>query len=107
MEGVLNDRDVILVNHADTSPGAGLYVLRIEGDLLVKRVQKLPGGKLEIMSANEAYRPFEIDPAIQAVILQSLARGLVWPPTLIHSISANNLLNVPFLAFLGRIFRKI
>ncbi|WP_258869295.1 XRE family transcriptional regulator [Aquitalea aquatica] len=63
MEGVLNDRDVILVNHADTSPTTGLYVLRIEGDLLVKRVQKLPGGKLEIMSANEAYRPFEIDPA--------------------------------------------
>ncbi|WP_255524308.1 helix-turn-helix transcriptional regulator [Aquitalea sp. ASV15] len=63
MEGVLNDRDVILVNHADTSPTTGLYVLRIEGDLLVKRVQKLPGGKLEIMSANEAYRPFEIDPS--------------------------------------------
>ena len=61
MEGVLNDRDVILVNHADTSPTTGLYVLRIEGDLLVKRVQKLIGGRLKILSANESYEPFEVD----------------------------------------------
>lgn len=61
MEGVLNDRDVILVHHADTQPGSGLYVLRVDGDLIVKRVQRLPGGRLEVMSANEAYKPFEVD----------------------------------------------
>ena len=61
MHGVLNDHDVILVNHADTSPTSGLYVLRVDGDLIVKRVQKLPGGRLEVRSANEAYGPFEID----------------------------------------------
>jgi phage repressor protein C with HTH and peptisase S24 domain len=61
MEGVLNDRDVILVNHADTSPTSGLYVLRIDGDLLVKRVQKLIGGRIEVKSANEAYSPFVVD----------------------------------------------
>ena len=63
MEGVLNDKDVILVNHADTSPVSGLYVLRIDGDLLVKRVQKLVGGRLAVLSANEAYRSQEIDPS--------------------------------------------
>lgn len=61
MEGVLNDKDVILVNHADTSPTSGLYVLRVEGDLIVKRVQKLIGGRLKILSANESYEPFEVD----------------------------------------------
>jgi len=61
MEGVLNDRDVILVNHADTKPTSGLYVLRIDGDLVVKRVQRLPGGKMKVLSANEAYEPFEVD----------------------------------------------
>ncbi|RMC99600.1 helix-turn-helix transcriptional regulator [Aquitalea palustris] len=61
MEGVLNDRDVILVNHADRQPTSGLYVLRLDEDLIVKRVQKLPGGKLRILSANEAYDPFEVD----------------------------------------------
>ncbi|BBF86309.1 probable transcription regulator [Aquitalea magnusonii] len=61
MEGVLNDRDVILVNHADTHLTSGLYVLRVDNDLIVKRVQKLPGAKLRVLSANEAYDPFEID----------------------------------------------
>lgn len=61
MEGVLNNKDVILVNHADTAPTSGLYVLRMDGDLIVKRVQKLPGSKLKILSANEVYEPFVID----------------------------------------------
>lgn len=60
MEGVLNDGDAILVNHAKTSPGNGLYVVCIGDNLIVKRVQTLPGGKLLISSANEAYAPFEI-----------------------------------------------
>lgn len=61
MEGVLNDRDVILVNSADNEPGTGLYVLRLDGDLIVKRVQRIPGGRLKVLSANEAYEPFEVD----------------------------------------------
>lgn len=63
MEGVLNDRDVILVNQADNRPGAGLYVLRMDSELFVKRLQRLPEGQLEVSSANEAYRPFTIDAA--------------------------------------------
>ncbi|MCG9033317.1 S24 family peptidase [Laribacter hongkongensis] len=61
MEGVLNDRDVILINHADNAPKDGLYVLRIDGDLVVKRLQRKLGGKIGIISANEAYAPYDID----------------------------------------------
>lgn len=61
MEGVLNDKDVILINRSDTYAASGLFVLRIDGDLVVKRVQRLPGGMLEISSANEAYKPFSVD----------------------------------------------
>ncbi|MFV2030629.1 S24 family peptidase [Neisseria sp. S1] len=60
MEGVLNDGDNILVNHAATTPRDGLYVLRINNDLMVKRVQSVPG-KLLVTSSNPAYAPFEID----------------------------------------------
>ena len=60
MEGVLSDGDNILVNHAATTPRDGLFVLRINNDLMVKRVQSLPG-KLLITSVNPAYAPFEID----------------------------------------------
>lgn len=61
MEGVLNQRDVILINHADNQPGSGLYVLRMDGDLIVKMVQRLPGGVLKVTSANSLYEPFDID----------------------------------------------
>lgn len=61
MEGVLNDKDVILINHQDTQAGDGLYVLRLGNDLYVKRVQRLPHGKLLVSSANPSYAPFEVD----------------------------------------------
>jgi phage repressor protein C with HTH and peptisase S24 domain len=61
MEGTLNDRDVILVDIRDNLPGDGIYVLRIDSDnLVVKRVQRLPGSVLHITSANPAYQPFDV-----------------------------------------------
>lgn len=61
MEGVLNDGDTILVNHQHTTPRDGLYVLRINENLLVKRLQVMPGGIVNVISANEAYPTFEIN----------------------------------------------
>lgn len=61
MEGVLNDGDSILINHSETTPRDGLYVLRINENLLVKRLQLMPGGIVNVISANEAYPTFEID----------------------------------------------
>lgn len=60
MEGVLNDGDTILVNHSYTTPRDGLYVLRINENLLVKRLQLMPGNIVRVISANEAYPTFEI-----------------------------------------------
>lgn len=61
MEGVLNDGDTILVNHSYTAPRDGLYVLRINENLLVKRLQLMPGNIVRVISANEAYPAFEIN----------------------------------------------
>lgn len=61
MEGVLNDGDYILVNHEHTTPRDGLYVLRINENLLVKRLQSIPGGIINVISANDAYPAFEIN----------------------------------------------
>lgn len=61
MEGVLNDKDIILVNHGDREPREGIYVLRLDGQLIVKRVQRLPGAQLRVTSTNPAYEPFTID----------------------------------------------
>ncbi|GAA5102628.1 XRE family transcriptional regulator [Wohlfahrtiimonas larvae] len=61
MTGVIDDRDVMLVDTANKTLSDGIYVLRIDGDLLVKRAQKLPNSIIEISSANPVYRPFQID----------------------------------------------
>ena len=61
MEGVLNDGDTILINHGQTTPRDGLYVLRLNENLLVKRLQLIPGDIVNVISANEAYPTFEID----------------------------------------------
>ena len=61
MEGVFNDGDNILVNHANNTPQDGLYVLRIEDNLTVKRLQIMPGNIVRIISANSAYPAYEVN----------------------------------------------
>ena len=73
MEGVLNDGDTILINHGQTTPRDGLYVLRLNENLLVKRLQLIPGGIVNVISANEAYPTFEIDLKTRPTTLPSSA----------------------------------
>lgn len=39
----------------------GIYVIRLKGTLLVKRLQRLPGNILKIISDNHSYEPYSID----------------------------------------------
>ncbi|NWK80329.1 LexA family transcriptional regulator [Aquitalea sp. LB_tupeE] len=77
MEGTLSSRDVVLVNKADTQPANGLFVLRLDGVLDVKRLQRLPGSKLKVSGSNEAYDPFELD-LTQATPGFEIVGKLVW-----------------------------
>lgn len=62
MEPTLRPGDVILVDRrsAQAVPRDGIYVLRMDGSLLVKRLQRLPGRKVKVTSDNPAYEPFEL-----------------------------------------------
>ncbi|MCO6505056.1 MAG: helix-turn-helix transcriptional regulator [Snodgrassella sp.] len=60
MEGVLNDGDIILVQQINTIRRDGLYVLRVNDNLLVKRLQLMPSNVVNVISANEAYPTFQI-----------------------------------------------
>lgn len=77
MEGEISDGDVILINTADKYLNNGIYVIRIDGDLIVKRIQKLPGNKIEVSSTNNVYRPFEIDLNNQPTDFGAIGR-VVW-----------------------------
>lgn len=58
----LRPGDVILVDHSDnTAKRDGVYVLRMDGALLVKRLQRLPGAIIKVSSDNTLYVPFEIN----------------------------------------------
>ncbi|WP_168191844.1 helix-turn-helix transcriptional regulator [Chromobacterium phragmitis] len=61
MSGVLEDRDTILVNTAERIPGEGLFVIRIGDDIFVKQLQRLPGGAVQVKSANPLYETFTVD----------------------------------------------
>jgi len=64
MEPVLASGDIILIDHTDTTARReSIYVIRMDGALLVKQLQRLPGGVLRVISRNEAYEPFTLKTA--------------------------------------------
>lgn len=64
MERTLFDDDSVIVNTAETEVrDNGVYALLIDGDLMVKRLFKRPGGGLLVVSDNkDRYPAFEIKP---------------------------------------------
>lgn len=62
MTPTLNPGDIMLVvkDHG-LMPQDGVYVISLDGTLLVKRLQKLLGGRIAIQSDNHNYRPQEVD----------------------------------------------
>lgn len=64
MEPTIKAGEYLLCSKAEhhIKPGDGIFVIRLEGDILVKRLQRLPGNNLQVSSDNsEHYKPFNID----------------------------------------------
>jgi phage repressor protein C with HTH and peptisase S24 domain len=57
----INDGDLLLVDHSKNMPQDGVYVLRVDDTLIVKRIQCLPNNRLKVMSDNPIYQPYEVD----------------------------------------------
>ncbi len=56
MEGDLSDGDAVMIDHAKTDvKGEGIYVIRLDGHLYAKRLQRTFDG-IEIISTNKAYK---------------------------------------------------
>ncbi|WP_157664058.1 S24 family peptidase [Burkholderia ubonensis] len=60
MYPVLHEGDNILINHAQTTPQDGIYVLRLDGQILVKRLQWIGSATVRVISANPEYPPYEV-----------------------------------------------
>lgn len=62
MEPEIHSGDVVLVDRKDKDISVeGPHLVRVDGSLLVKLVQRRPGGVLRVASKNELYPPFDIN----------------------------------------------
>jgi phage repressor protein C with HTH and peptisase S24 domain len=62
MAPCLSPGDLILVNHQESKViRDGIYVVRLDGTLLIKRLQRLPGNQVKVSSQNKVYEPFTVD----------------------------------------------
>jgi len=78
MEPTLKQGDVALLNRAKAHvPDDGLYVLLMDGTMLVKRLRKRPGRKVQVISDNEAYGSFDLDLADPPEDMSIIGR-VVW-----------------------------
>ena len=60
MYPTLKDGSMIMVNRNFNNLSDGVYVMRHDNTLLVKRLQMLPGGIIKVKSDNTQYNPWEI-----------------------------------------------
>jgi phage repressor protein C with HTH and peptisase S24 domain len=61
MEPTLHTGDIVLLDTKATQVSEGIYVLRIDSALFVKRLHRLPAGMLRVISDNPTYEPFMIN----------------------------------------------
>ncbi len=62
MEPLLYDRDLILIDKgAANNWGDGVYCVRMDGRLMMKRLQRMPGGVKIISENSTKYQPISLD----------------------------------------------
>ncbi|WP_087024460.1 S24 family peptidase [Thaumasiovibrio subtropicus] len=59
MSPTLKNQSIVMVNRVDGFSTDGVYVFRYDGQLMVKRLQFLPGG-IKVVSDNTAYEAWEL-----------------------------------------------
>lgn len=60
MQPTLKNGSMIMVNRDVDNLSDGVYVMRHDNNLLLKRLQMLPGGIIRVKSDNSMYDPWEI-----------------------------------------------
>lgn len=76
MSPTLEDGDLIFVERLEGEDNSreGIYIFQMDGDLLVKRLQRLPGSQVKVISDNPRFPPFTVDLADPANGLTIIGR---------------------------------
>jgi len=78
MQPTLKNGSMIMVNRDVDNLSDGIYVMRYDENLLVKRLQMLPGGIIRVKSDNSMYDPWEITKSQLDGIELALIGRVVW-----------------------------
>lgn len=54
--------DIVMVDHSQTAPSEGVFVVRSHDSVLIKRLQPMIDGRIRIFSFNADYEPDFVDP---------------------------------------------
>lgn len=77
MRPLFNPGDPLLVDVAATTvEGDSLYHFRIGDEQFVKRLQRIPGQGLRVLSANKDYEPWTVTPSMDFQVLGRVVK--VW-----------------------------
>lgn len=64
MEPTIRSGETVLFDMSDAARRArdGIFVIRLENAIMIKRLQPLPGRTLRVINDNDAFEPFEVRP---------------------------------------------
>ena len=75
MEPTFSYNDIVFINRTKTDLGrGGVFTLRTQAGLFIKRVQKRIDGKIDIISDNDVYVTLTLDPHEIEVIGRVVSR---------------------------------
>ncbi len=76
MEPTLSDGDVVMVDRGQVEVRDGIYVWAADGALLIKRLQRLAAGRVQVLSDNARFPAYEAD--LQAAVGANIIGRVVW-----------------------------
>lgn len=75
MEPQIHSGDVVLIDRRDTGVQVeGPHVVRFDGGLIVKLLQRRPGGRVRVTSINPLFDPFEIELGAEGTDFEVIGR---------------------------------
>lgn len=79
MEPTLHSKDTTMIDLRSREVySEGIHVIRLDDALLIKKVQRLPGKVLRVISENQDYEPFEIRPNEESTRHFEVVGRVVW-----------------------------
>lgn len=79
MEPTIYSKDVLLIDKSVNEIAIeGIYVLMLDGTLMIKRCQRLPGRRIKVISDNSAYEHFILEDDKMRTPEQHIVGQVVW-----------------------------